>query len=158
MFPSFREPAKRQLCRSDQKSPEKATIPLPADFAGRVESLQSRSRFTTHSLGRTRRCSPNSKSIPFTRDGYLIMRGLVRGEELKLLRAAVDSAQAEGLTKGGADHRYYPNADDRKTYWRTENVWERDPIFRAVTVHPDMVENMGSASANRSTRGTRPSS
>lgn len=81
----------------------------------------------------------------FHANGHLIMRGLLHGHELAELTAAADRVQAEGVARQGdlADHRYAPGPDGAEVYWRSENIWARDPIFRAVTVNPDLLENIG---------------
>lgn len=80
----------------------------------------------------------------FHANGFLIMRGLVRGEELRLLQGAADSVIAEGIARKDAEnHRYTAGADGSEVYWRSENMWPRDAIWQAVTVHPDLLENIG---------------
>lgn len=78
----------------------------------------------------------------FHTNGYLIMRGLIKGKELELLQKAADVCQAQGIKKVGADHRYYTR-DGSETYWRSENMWQRDDIFQAVTVNQELLENIG---------------
>jgi phytanoyl-CoA hydroxylase len=79
----------------------------------------------------------------FHREGYLIMRGLITGRELEMLRDAVDVVQAEGVAHAGSGHLYYKNPDGSDTYWRSEQMWQRGDIFQSVTVHPDLLENIG---------------
>ncbi len=79
----------------------------------------------------------------FHTTGYLIMRGLIGGRELAVLQEQADQVIAQGLARQGEYHLYRNSADGRKTYWRSEEMWQRDPIFLAVTVHPDLLENIG---------------
>lgn len=79
----------------------------------------------------------------FHANGYLIMRGLLKGEELSRLRAAADAVQAQGEAKTGEDHLYSAGPDGDPVYWRSERIWDRNPIFMAVTVNPEILENIG---------------
>lgn len=79
----------------------------------------------------------------FHANGFLIMPGLVRGHELELLQRAADEVQAQGEAHEGDEHRYVKNRDGTETYWRSENMWQRGDIFLAVTVNPDILENVG---------------
>jgi phytanoyl-CoA hydroxylase len=79
----------------------------------------------------------------FHTHGYLIMRGLIRGQELAVLQEQADHVIAQALAGQGEHHLYRTCADGRKTYWRSEEMWQRDPIFQAVTVNPDLLENIG---------------
>ncbi len=79
----------------------------------------------------------------FHADGYLIMRALIGGRELDLLRAAADAVVAEGVSGRGEEHSYALRADGSRLYFRSERMWDRDPIFRAATVHPHLLENIG---------------
>lgn len=79
----------------------------------------------------------------FHTQGYLIMRGLIGGQELAVLQEQADQVIAQGLAGQGEHHRYRPSANGRQTYWRSEEMWQRDPIFLAVTVNPDLLENIG---------------
>lgn len=79
----------------------------------------------------------------FHANGYLVMRGLIQGRELEMLRAAANAVVAEGIARKGAHHLYYTYPDGREVYRRSEKMWERGDIFQAVTVHPDLLENIG---------------
>ena len=79
----------------------------------------------------------------FHTHGYLIMRGLIGGRELTLLQEQADHVIAQGLVGQGERHLYRTSTDGKKTYWRSEEMWQRDPIFQAVTVNPDLLENIG---------------
>jgi phytanoyl-CoA hydroxylase len=78
----------------------------------------------------------------FHRDGVLIMRGLIRGDELQALQEAASRVVAEGIGRIGEHHAYWP-VGGREIYGRSERIWERDAIFRAVTVNPELLENIG---------------
>jgi len=75
-------------------------------------------------------------------DGFLVIPGVFQGEELERLRAAADAVQAEGDAGQGEDHMY-TEIDGVKRYFRSERMWDRDPVFRAVTVKPDLLEAIG---------------
>jgi phytanoyl-CoA hydroxylase len=81
----------------------------------------------------------------FHANGYLIMPGVIQGRELKMLQDAAEEVKDQGVARQGdlANHRYAPGPDGREVYWRSENMWERADIFQAVTVHPDLLENIG---------------
>jgi phytanoyl-CoA hydroxylase len=80
----------------------------------------------------------------FHANGYLIMRGIFRGRELDLLQTAADRVIEEGIARiDEEDHRYMAGPHGEDVYWRSERMWERAPIFRAVTVNPDLLENTG---------------
>src|SRR5260370_8077801 len=79
----------------------------------------------------------------FHTNGYLIMRGLIGDRELALLREQADHVIAQGLAGQGEDHLYRSSAEGRKTYWRSEEMWKRDPIFLPVTATPHLLQNIG---------------
>ncbi len=77
----------------------------------------------------------------FHRDGFLRLRQVVGGDELELLRLAADRVQADGLA-GRGEHHYRPGGGT-PLYWRSDRVWERDPIFAATTAHPHLLQAVG---------------
>src|SRR5260370_6014906 len=80
----------------------------------------------------------------FHANGYLVMPGAVRGRELEMLQQAADRVIEEGKAGiGAAGHRYMAGSDGNDVYWRSEQMWLRDDIFRAVTVNPELLENIG---------------
>ena len=79
----------------------------------------------------------------FHTNGFLIMPGLIKGRELALLRSAADRVVQEGMARQGEEHRYHTFPDGREVYWRSEQMWSRADIFRAVTVNPALLENIG---------------
>jgi hypothetical protein len=79
----------------------------------------------------------------FHEQGYLIMRGLIAEQELGLLRESVDQVQAEGLAHLGAHHLYHTQPDGTQVYWQSGGLWQRGDAFLAVTVNPDLLENIG---------------
>ncbi len=78
----------------------------------------------------------------FHRDGFLVMPGVITGRELATVQDAAARCVAEGIARGGADHLYH-EAGGKDVYCRSERMWERDAAFRAVTVNPALVENIG---------------
>ncbi len=79
----------------------------------------------------------------FHRDGFLALRGVFHGRELDLLRAAADQVVAEGVARRGEHHLYWPQPDGSTTYFRSERMWDRDPIFGAATVNPTLLAAIG---------------
>ena len=80
----------------------------------------------------------------FHRDGFIVAKGIIQGEELSALRKAADRVMAEGMSgKEEVNHRYRANPDGSRTYFRSELMWDRDPIFRAVTVNPALLGHYG---------------
>ena len=79
----------------------------------------------------------------YHRDGFLVLRGMFTGRELQELRAAAQRVQDEGAAKAGKDHLYSDVPGKGKVYFRSEKMWDRDPIFQAVTVKPELLECIG---------------
>jgi hypothetical protein len=79
----------------------------------------------------------------FHRDGFLRWPQVFGGDELELLRLAVDRVQADGMAGRGQHHRYHPLAGGLETYVRTEGLWERDPAFAAAAAHPRLLAAVG---------------
>jgi hypothetical protein len=79
----------------------------------------------------------------FHRDGFLVMPGVVRGRELELLREESGRIVADGIARRGDKHLYHRRDDGSETYWRSEDLWNRHAVFRAVAVNPELVENIG---------------
>jgi len=75
----------------------------------------------------------------YHQDGFLILRGMFNGRELAELRAAADRVQAEGVANQGKDHLYREVKGVGRVYYRSERMWDRDPIFQAVTVKPELL-------------------
>lgn len=79
----------------------------------------------------------------FHRDGFLVIPQLFSGKELELLRQAAQRVQQEGGARLGSGHLYHTDGDGAQVYFRSERMWDRDPIFRAVTVNPDLLSAVG---------------
>ncbi|MBI2501663.1 MAG: phytanoyl-CoA dioxygenase family protein [Candidatus Latescibacteria bacterium] len=79
----------------------------------------------------------------FHREGFLALRQVFGGEELELLRLAADRVQADGVAGLGQHHLYHTFPSGIKAYYRSERIWDRDPIFAAATVHPRLLEAIG---------------
>jgi len=79
----------------------------------------------------------------FHRDGFVIIRGMYGGAELKALQDAADKVMWQGVLEIGEHHLYKPKLDGKKVYFRSENMWGRDPVFRAATVKPDLLACIG---------------
>jgi phytanoyl-CoA hydroxylase len=80
----------------------------------------------------------------FHANGYLILRDVIRGRELELLQRAADEVQAQGIARiDPGNHRYATGPRGEEVYWRSEQMWERGDIWRAVAVNPDLLESIG---------------
>lgn len=79
----------------------------------------------------------------FHRNGYLVMPGLIHGAELKALQDAAARCVEDGVARRGEEHLYPQIDGGRAVYARSEKMWGRDPAFRAVTVNPELLENVG---------------
>ena len=80
----------------------------------------------------------------FHRNGFLIVKGVFKGRELELLQEATQRVIDDGVSgSGDSYHRYHEKPDGSKIYYRSELMFERDPIFPAVTVKPALLEMFG---------------
>ncbi|MCC7265534.1 MAG: phytanoyl-CoA dioxygenase family protein, partial [Candidatus Latescibacteria bacterium] len=78
----------------------------------------------------------------FHRDGFAVVRQVVGGDELELLRLAADRVEADGIS-GRGEHHYHSLAGGTQLYYRSDQVWEHDPIFAATTAHPGLLAAVG---------------
>nr|WP_285964249.1 phytanoyl-CoA dioxygenase family protein [Oscillatoria laete-virens] len=78
----------------------------------------------------------------FHRDGFLVVRNVIKGRELTLLQEAADQVEADGIARNG-NHHMYREIEGVDTYFRTEFMWEKNDIFRAVTVNPALLAIAG---------------
>jgi ectoine hydroxylase-related dioxygenase (phytanoyl-CoA dioxygenase family) len=78
----------------------------------------------------------------FHANGFLRMPGLIQGPELALLRAESAAVIARGIARDGDRHLYHTLQDGREVYWRSEEMFRRHACFRAVAVHPQLMENI----------------
>jgi phytanoyl-CoA hydroxylase len=95
----------------------------------------------------------------YRRDGFLVVPGAIAPRELALLQEAADRITAEAISYGekldaegpielsAADGFWDWNLDEslflyaqddtgRRVFRRSQGMWARDPIFRATTAHP----------------------
>lgn len=79
----------------------------------------------------------------FHRDGFLILRGVFQGPELKLLQDRAHAVAEEGTAKQGQYHLYHTFPDGTKKYYRSERMWDRHDIFQSVTVKPELLTAIG---------------
>ena len=87
----------------------------------------------------------------FHQNGIIIAKNLINDQELNYLKKAslsiVDNAlkntpQTEkeyNTTINNNTHLYHKNNKNKYIYRRTEKMWERDDIFKAVTVNPKIL-------------------
>lgn len=102
----------------------------------------------------------------YRRDGFLLLRGVVRGAELEALRQATERVTEEAVAHGRrldaeapiqlrADHGfedweppdasnflYARDGEGRRVWRRAEAMWPRDAAFRSVTVNPRVLAVM----------------
>ena len=90
-------------------------------------------------------------------DGIIIITGIFHDSELKALQDQADRTVEEAVERKGKNHAYrkvhnldpeyfnYWNKDnsDNEVYCRSEKMWERNKIWRAVTANPRLLEAMG---------------
>lgn len=79
----------------------------------------------------------------FHRDGFLVMKKLYQGEELEALQKVVDLTTWEAVAGKGNDHLYCEKGDRPKVYYRSEKMLDRDDVYKAVSVNPILLENIG---------------
>lgn len=79
----------------------------------------------------------------FHRDGNIVARGVFKGQELEALQEASKKVMEEGIAGEGEYHMYKEKPDGANTYFRSEMMWDRDPIFKAATVHPELLTRYG---------------
>ena len=80
----------------------------------------------------------------FHQDGFVIARNVIQGHELAALQEAASRITSEGIAaKNETNHLYYDKSDGSRTYFRSERMWDRAPIFQAVTVNPVLLTHYG---------------
>jgi phytanoyl-CoA hydroxylase len=99
----------------------------------------------------------------FAENGYLHLRGVIASEELAFLRAAADHLAEDAETRiEGSDyeaalrrarpdwiehpqtHYVYAESSGGLRFHRVERMWTKDAIFRHTTMHPVVLEAVGS--------------
>ena len=99
----------------------------------------------------------------YRKDGFLVVKQVVTGDELARLQAVADQVTAEGVEHGRElDEQGVPLVlkddtgftdwqpdelgflygrapDGSRIFRRAELLWQRDPVFRAATVHPGIL-------------------
>ncbi len=102
----------------------------------------------------------------YRRDGVLLVRNVVRGEELRLLQDAADRLQDAAVAYGEEldavrslelrdDHGFTEWADldahnflygrgkkGERIWRRAEKMWDRDAIYRVVTANPEILDTV----------------
>lgn len=87
----------------------------------------------------------------FHRDGFLVLRGFFSGDELRMLQEEATKVEQEGISfqadqvdAGRKKHHSYRQQEDKSfRYFRSEEMWQRHPIFQAVTVNPKLLQSIG---------------
>lgn len=80
----------------------------------------------------------------FHQDGFVVARNVIQGKELLALQEAASRITSEGIAANDeTNHLYYDQSDGSRTYFRSERMWDRDPIFQAVTVNPVLLTHYG---------------
>jgi hypothetical protein len=99
----------------------------------------------------------------FENNGYLHLKGVLTGAELGLLRNAADRLAEDAERLGGdagyraalrrarpdwiehpETHYVYAESEDGLQFHRVERMWTKDAIFRLTTMHPLVLEAVGS--------------
>lgn len=78
----------------------------------------------------------------FHRDGLLVVRGVLDGEEVDELRAAVDATTRRGIAHDGEGH-WYEEIDGEERYFRTDGIFDDDPVYRRFALRPDLLTIVG---------------
>lgn len=78
----------------------------------------------------------------FHKEGIIVAKNLIQGRELNILQEISGKVVHEGMDYSNSKkfHLYKNQEDGSKTYYRSERMWDRDPIFQAVTVNPDIIK------------------
>ena len=78
----------------------------------------------------------------FHKEGIIVAKNLIQGRELNILQEISGKVVHEGMDYSNTKkfHLYKNQEDGSKTYYRSERMWDRDPIFQAVTVNPDIIK------------------
>ena len=90
----------------------------------------------------------------FHRDGFLVIRGLFSGEELSVLQDESKKVETQGIelshslsideqNNQSVDDHVFRKVDGEMRYFRSEKMWNRHPIFKAVTVKPELLQAIG---------------
>jgi len=90
----------------------------------------------------------------FHRDGFLVLPGFFSGEELRLLQEESKKVESQGIELSQTLHiderkhqtvedHVFQKVDGEMRYFRSEKMWNRHPIFKAVTVKPDLLRAIG---------------
>ncbi len=81
--------------------------------------------------------------VLFVANGCLIMRQVFSGEELYALQRESARVIEEGRAQvNKPSHRYLKDDGGHEVYWRSEEMWQRSPVFSAAAVHPVLLENI----------------
>ena len=90
-------------------------------------------------------------------DGIIVITGIFHDAELRALQDQADRTVEEAVERKGKNHLYRKvddlgpeyfnywnkNTSDNEVYCRSEKMWERNKIWRAVTANPRLLEAMG---------------
>ena len=90
----------------------------------------------------------------FHMDGFLVLRGFFAGEELRLLQEESKKVENQGIELSqtlsideqkhqSVDDHVFRKVDGEMRYFRSEKMWDRHPIFKAVTVKPELLQAIG---------------
>ena len=94
----------------------------------------------------------------FHHDGTIIAKNLIKGKELKKLQEAADKVVNNGIENAPEDipnnkkekqfiwkglDGYMLKKDGRHIYRRSQNMFDRDPVFKAVCANPEILKHYG---------------
>ena len=94
----------------------------------------------------------------FHHDGTIIAKNLIKGKELKKLQVAADKVVNNGIENAPEDipnnkkekqfiwkglDGYMLKKDGRHIYRRSQNMFDRDPVFKAVCANPEILKHYG---------------
>ncbi|GLX68592.1 phytanoyl-CoA dioxygenase family protein [Paenibacillus glycanilyticus] len=80
----------------------------------------------------------------FLDNGYLVIRNVVRGEELRLLQEQTLKIVEKGLAgqEEDEDYLYRVRANGDKVYWRTEYIIDKSEAAKALLGHPFILSSV----------------
>ena len=94
----------------------------------------------------------------FHHDGTIIAKNLIKGEELEKLQEAADKVVNKGIENAPEDipnnekekqfiwkglDGYMLKKDGKHIYRRSQNMFDRDPVFKAVCANPEILKHYG---------------
>ena len=92
----------------------------------------------------TQRCITDEQAAFFLENGYLIIRNVIAGEELKRLQEETQEIVHKGLACVNVDGDYFyrMNENGQRTYWRTEYIIDKKDGAKSLLGHPFILRSV----------------